>query len=152
MTPGVLCKIKAAWEKETKNNDKLMLWAVFTLCFFSNMRSGETGAYSESDFDPTRNLTTQDVAVDNLVNPQILKIRLKCSKTDPFREEADIFLAHTYDKLCPVTAMLAWLVKRKAKPAAEGHLFILQSGVPLTNKSFVTHFKEALVEACIDPT
>ena len=105
-----------------------MLWAVFTLRFFSYMHSGEIGAYSESDFDPTRNLNTQDVAVDNLVNPQILKLRLKCSKTDPFREGADIFLAHTRDELCPVTAMLAWLVKRKAKPAAEGYLFVLQSG------------------------
>ena len=95
---------------------------------FSYIHSGEIGTYSESDFDPTHNLTTQDVAVDNLVNPKILKIRPKCSKTDLFREGADIFLARTHDKLCPVMAMLAWLVKRKAKPAAEGHLFVLQSG------------------------
>ena len=118
------------------------------------MHSGEIGmrTYSESDIDPTCNLTTQDVTVDNLVSPQILKIRVKCSKTDQFREGADIFLARTHDELCPITAMLAWIVKRKVKPAAEGPLFVLQSGVPLTRNSFVTHCKEALVEARIDPT
>ena len=93
VTPDVLLRIKTAWEKETINDDRVMLWAAFTLCFFSFMGSGEIGANSESDFDPTRNLTTQDVAIDNLTNPQILKICLKCSKTDPFREGSDIFLA-----------------------------------------------------------
>ena len=151
MTPDVLLRIKTAWEKETINDDRVILWAAFTLCFFSFMRSGEIGANSESDFDPTCNLTTQDVAIDNLTNPQILKIRLKCSKTDPFREGSDIFLARTHDELCPVTAMLAWLVKRKAKPAAEGPLFVLQAGAPLTRNSFVAHFKEALMAAHIDP-
>ena len=120
--------------------------------FFSFMRSSKIGAYSESDFYPTRNLTTQDVAIDNLANPQILKIRLKCSKTNPFREGSDIFLARTHDELCPVTAMLTWLVKRNAKPAAKGPLFVLQSGAPLTCNSFIAHFKEALMAVHIDPT
>ena len=120
--------------------------------FFSFMRSSKIGAYSESDFYPTRNLNTQDVAIDNLANPQILKVCLKCSKTDPFREGSDIFLARTHDELCPVTAMLTWLVKRNAKPAAEGPLFVLQSGAPLTCNSFVAHFKEALMAVHIDPT
>ena len=48
-------------------------------------------------------------------------------------------------------AMLARLVKRKAKPAAEA-LFILQSGAPLTYNSFVTHIKEALRAVHLDPT
>ena len=83
------------------------------------MLSGEIGAYSESDC----NITMQDVVVDNLVNPQILKIHLKCSKTDAFRG-ADIFLAHTHDELSPVMAMLAWLVIRKSRLAAEGPLYL----------------------------
>ena len=113
MTPNVLLRIKTAWEKETINDDRVMLWAAFTLCFFSFMRSGEIGANSESDFDPTRNLTMQDVAIDNLTNPQILKIRLKCSKTDPFREGSDIFLARTHDELAMPSHGYAGLASKK---------------------------------------
>ena len=33
VTPDVLHRIKTAWEKKTINDDRVMLWAAFTLCF-----------------------------------------------------------------------------------------------------------------------
>ena len=41
ITPKTLRQIKATWEKDHINKDKVMLWAAFTLCFFSFMRSRE---------------------------------------------------------------------------------------------------------------
>ena len=46
-----------------------------------------------------------------------MKVHLKCSKTDSFKEGMDIVLAHMNDELCPVAAMLSWLVLRAKKMA-----------------------------------
>jgi len=54
-------------------------------------------------------LSPQDVSVDSLDNLQLVKIRLKASKTDPFCEGVEVYLARTMDNLCPVSAVLAWL-------------------------------------------
>ena len=51
-------------------------------------------------------LSPQDITVDSIHNPQLFKIHLKTSKTDPFREGSDIWLVQSHDNLCPVSAVL----------------------------------------------
>lgn len=34
ITPGMLVRIKKAWEEEGPNDDRIMLWAAMLLCFF----------------------------------------------------------------------------------------------------------------------
>ena len=94
------------------------------------MRSGELGVGNDGTFDPSRDLTANNISVDDTRNPQLLKICLKHSKTNPFREGTDIVVARTHDDLCPVTAMLAWIVLR-TRPC-DDPLFYFQSGAPLT--------------------
>ena len=98
---------KTAWEKEGLNNDKVMLWAAFLLAFYCFLRSGEVCVVVGEDIDKHRDLTPQDIAIDNVSNPQMLKVHIKCSKTDLFRAGKDIFIARTKDDLCLVAAMLA---------------------------------------------
>ena len=112
------------------------------------MHSGELGVGNDGTFDPSRDLTANNISVDDIHNPQLLKICLKHSKTDPFREGTDIVVARTHDDLCPVTAMLAWIVLR-TRPR-DDPFFYFQSGAPLTRSIFVTHFKSALSIAGID--
>ena len=50
-------------------------------------------------------------------------MKLKCSKTDPFRAGVAIFLGHTDNVLCPVAAVLAYLV---IHPQAPGPLLCLK--------------------------
>ena len=89
-----------------------MLWAAFLTCFFGFFRSGEVCASQTEGFNPASDLTTDSVTVDSIYNPRQIRIRLQTSKTDPFRERAVITLPRTEDDLCPVTALLAWLVYR----------------------------------------
>ena len=84
-----------------------MLWAAFTTCFFGFLRSGEICLETNDLFDPARDLTSQDVEIDSLDDPKLLRLRLKHSKTDPYSESSDIFVSRTYDKLCPLSALLA---------------------------------------------
>ena len=149
ITPEELLRIKTAWEHEGIDFDKTMLWAAFTLCFFCFMRSGEICVMNSESFDATKDLTPEDIAIDNIANPKVLRVHLRHSKTDPFREGAELFVARTNNELCPVAAMLSWLVRRGN---SSGPLFLFQSGKPLTRSSFVSCLKQALAAAGFDST
>lgn len=76
-----------------------MLWAAFMLGFFGFFRAGEFTVPSVTSFDPETHLALSDVAEDNRVNPSLLRVHIKCSKTDHFRRGYTYFwerLATTY--------------------------------------------------------
>ena len=62
-----------------------MLWAAVCLGFLSFMRAGEFTVPADNAYDPTAHLNTEDISVDNKANPSMARIKLKKSKTDPFR-------------------------------------------------------------------
>ena len=148
ITPALLLAIKGAWERESITRDKAMLWAAVALCFFGFLRSGEVCIPGEKAFDEGAHLTIRDVQVDNLANPQSVQIKIKASKTDPFRQGVLVYVGRTNKPLCPVSALLAYMVIRGNKP---GPLFIFQDGRPLTRPRFVTEVRNALMSAGIDP-
>ena len=80
---------------------------------------------SELAYDEGQHLNFADVAVNNSSRPRILKVRIKASKTDPFRKGIDIFLGLTSNELCQVTAVHAYLARRGSK---EGMLFRFKDG------------------------
>ena len=87
------------------------------------------------------------MSVDNRANPRMIKVRIKVSKTDPFRLGVDIFMGKTGNEICPVAAMLAYLIKRGNK---EGMLFHFIDGNLLTRERFVTPVKRVLSAAGVD--
>lgn len=147
ITPDLLLAIKGVWEKE-QSRDKVMLWAATTLCFFGFLRSGEVCIPTEKGFDEGAHLTVQDVQVDNVVNPQSVQVRIKASKTDPFRQGVLVYVGRTDKPLCPVAALLAYLVSRGRRP---GPLFAFADGKPLSRPRFVTEIRRALEAAGVDP-
>ncbi len=102
---------------------------------------------SDSDFDPTVHLTKEDLALDNQDAPSMLRVNLKQSKTDPFRRGIQLFVGKTRTDLCPVAAILAYLVVRENKP---GPLFMYQDGCCLTRQRLVVAVREALERAGMD--
>ena len=76
-------------------------------------------------------------------------MHLQHSKTDPFHEGAELFVARTNNEPCPVAALLSWLVRRGN---SIGPLFLFQSSKPLTLSNFVSCLKQALVAAGVDST
>ena len=144
ISPPLLRKIKAAWEKSALSVDRIMLWAAFLTCYFGFMRSGELCSSDSLKFLPSSELSINDVCVDNLRDPQWVRMHLKCSTTDPFGEGASIFILRTCDDLCPVAALLAWLIRRGNSP---GSLFRFASGKNLTRDLFVKHLRKAIQAA-----
>ena len=88
---------------------------------------------SVTSYDPTCHLSMKDVAVDNRDNSHLLQVAIKQSKTDPFRRGVNIYLGATDSTICPVKAVLAYLVLRGGQA---GPLFITQEGKGLTRLAF----------------
>ena len=147
ITPTVLRKLKASWEKLPCHEDAVMLWAASYFCFFGFLRLGEVVVPSDSLYDPEVHLNFEDVRVNNRSHPQWLEIRIKASKTDPFRQGVTVYVGATGRWLCPVASGLAYMVQRSDRP---GPLFMFKNGQALTRTRFVTSLRLALREGGVD--
>ena len=149
ITPGILRKLHEVWNRDPYDHDHMMLWAASCLGFFGFLRSGELSAPDVGDFDPEQHLTVKDVAVNNRENPEAISVRIKQSKTDPFRLGVTIHVGKTGSKLCPVAAVLSYLVVRGM---GEGPLFRFRDGRALTRSALVSQLRKALSSAGFDPS
>ena len=77
---------------------------------------------SASAFDPAVHMIQSDVAVDSNTDISVIRLVFKRSKTDQFGNGANIFLARTHTDLCPVAALLAYLVQGHSLLPKMGHL------------------------------
>ena len=147
ITLALLRKIKKSWQGEENRWNSTMLWAAVTMCFFGFLRSGEITLITAESFDEGAHLTFSDVTVDSLQDPRALTIRLKTSKTDPFRVGVDVCIGRTDCDLCPVAAVLAYMVLRGR---GKGPFFRFKDGSPLTRARYVSEVKRALTKAGVD--
>jgi hypothetical protein len=97
ITADLLLEMNQSWEGTDQDWDKSMLWAAVTMCFLGS------GEITDGAFDEGAHLTFSDVAVDCIKNSQLLKIRLKASKMDPFRLG---LIGKTGEALCPVSVVM----------------------------------------------
>ena len=104
---------------------------------------------NDTSFDPTCHLALSDIALDHPSKPSTVRVRIKASKTDPFRRGVDIFLGRTGADLCPVSSLLSYLCERGS---SEGPLFVFTDGKPLTRGRFVEYLKKGLELAGINPS
>ena len=81
------------------------------------------------------------------MHPQVLRISIKQSKTDLFHRGVDLLVGRTCTDVCPVVAMLNYLVVRGIAP---GLVFIRKDGTFLTRQTFVLAVRQALEVAGID--
>ena len=88
-----------------------------------------------------------DISVDSIAQPTFIKVRIKQSKTDPFRVGVDVIIGRTGGKLCPVTAVLNYLAKRGP---GSGPLFRFEDGRPLTRQRLIVCMREVLQKVGID--
>ena len=89
-------------------------------------------------------LSPNDVSVDQHQSPTLLRVSLKCSKTDPFRAGVAIFVGRTDNLLCPVAAVFAYLAIHPQQP---GPLFMFKDGSYLTRERLVARLRTGLRQA-----
>lgn len=115
-----------SWSGPLCNYCSVMLWAACALGFFGFLPSGEFTTV------PTGNslLLPSDVRVDSWENPSFLAVTLCSSKTDSFGAGCTLYIGRTQSHVCPVRAVLGYLVIRADTPRP---LFVYADGTPLTH-------------------
>ncbi len=146
ITPPILRQLKRVWESAADQFNAAMLWAASCMCFFGFLRSGEVVVPSDSGFDATVHLAYGDVKLDNVASPRYLVVQIKASKTDPFRKGVSIYLGRTDADLCPVAAVLSYMVQRGS---SQGPFFRFSDGRSLTRDRFVAAVRSTLQAAGI---
>ena len=147
VTPDILRKLRKTWERECHNPDYIMLWAACCTCFFGFLRSGEITVPSIREFDPEGHLSEGDVSLNCQSNPSVVRVHIKASKTDPFRQGVYVYLGRTENELCPVSAVAAYLAVRGR---SAGPFFRFVSGTCLSRELLVKYIRAALHRYGID--
>ena len=133
ITIQIMAGIKSVLQKNPHRYHNIMMWAAYCLAFFGFLRSSEFTVPSQEAFDIDTHLLPTDLAIDNKTNPQLLTVKIKQSKTDPFGQGVTLFLGRMESPICPITVILPFLAVRGNQP---GPLFILKDGIMLTRQLF----------------
>ena len=119
-----------------------MLWAACCLCYFGYLRSGEITVPSENTYDKSVHLNMADVAVVSTISPSLVRVTVKESKTDLFRSGVSIYVGKTSNQICPVGALMAYIVIRGT---GDGPFFRFKDSRLLTKDSFVSEVRKTLL-------
>jgi len=99
-----------------------------------------------STFSASLHLSVQDIAVDSSSAPLSMRVRIKGSKTDPFRKGCFVHIALGRHPLCAIQAMMSYLVSRGD---ASGPLFLFTNGRPLTRTNLTDWLRQIMASAQI---
>ena len=132
--------------------DKYIDCLIETACivaFFAFLRCGEFTVMNTEKFDPVTNLCLSDI----IFNFDHAILRLKQSKTDPFRKGIDIKLFKTDNIICPLTALRKFLEVRKFKFGIKSSapLYLTNKNEALTRQFFIDKLKIVLELCGFDP-
>ena len=100
-----------------------------------------------SAYEASQHLSLDDVSAVKSTPISTIAIRIKCSKTDQFHRGVSIYFSRTGAALCPVSALLDYLVQRGTQC---GPLFRFSNGQPLTRAKLVAVVQQALTSSGLD--
>ncbi|CAC5378899.1 unnamed protein product [Mytilus coruscus] len=120
----------------------LMLEAVCTVGFYGFMRCGEFTVLKANQFDPSVNLCIGDI----MFHKDMIVLKLKQSKTDPFRKGIDIQLHKVQNQICPFKILVKYLQVRESlnQNLPSDPLFISQNSLALERNYFINCIKQVL--------
>ena len=104
-----------------------MFWAACTLGYFGFLRSAELTVPNLASFTSAIHLSVADIAVDTSISLSCLCVRIKASKTDPFRKGCFIRTYWLWKPLIVCSSCNAG-ISFTSVSFASGPLFLLQNG------------------------
>ena len=123
--------------------DHCMFWAACNLAYFGFLRSAEFTVPNLASYVPALHLGVADVAVDSHSSPSCLRLRIRASKTDPFRKGCFLHIGKGESPLCAIHSLLAYLTLRGDAP---GPLFLFRDGRPLS-RALLTSWLRGILSA-----
>ena len=147
ITIEIMERLRCTLIKQPTDHNNIMMWAACALAFFGFLRCSEFTVPSQEEYSPAVHLSLQDISLDSRESPTKIQIRIKESKTDPFRHGCTLCLGKTGKDICPIRAVLPYLAKRGAQ---YGPLFLTANGTYLTRGIFSARLADTLQEAGVD--
>ncbi len=141
ITALVLLSIKS--NLNVSDPDDAMLWAACCTAFFGFLRAAEFTC-SPSQFQEGVHLSLACIKIDKSPIPDTVHVYLPRSKTDQFGKGCSILLARSDCALCPVAALMSYLMIRGSSP---GPLFRFSDGSPLSKSKLFTNLQRLLSQA-----
>ena len=141
ITPDILNLLLETWAQQSLSYETRLLWAACCLGFFGFMRIGECTSQSPSNPDSAIVAIT-DISREGKNPPSYLSVHLRKSKTDPFGSGIKIFLGSTGQRICPVAAILSFLMVRPS--SMQGPLLRYPDGSTLTRDRLVREVRKVL--------
>ncbi len=153
ITPHILSILYNVWARPNPPYEARLLWAACCLGFFGFLRVGEFTARDSSP--PSAAADAHIIGIHDISRapgdpPQYLRVHLRVSKTDPFGRGVYIYLGATGTTICPVAAILSFLVVRPTQLL--GPLLRFPDGSILTRTVLVASVRKALAASGIDPS
>ena len=102
ITLEIMQGIKSVLLSLSHSYQNTMIWAACCLAFFGFLRSSNFTVPAQDHFDNSTHLSPQDIAIDCQHSPSMIKVRIKQSMTDPFRQGVDLYLGKMDKDICPV--------------------------------------------------
>ena len=133
ITVEIMERLRCTLIKQPTDHNNIMMWAACSLAFFGFLRCSEFTVPSQEGYSPAVHLSLQDISLDSRESPTKIQVRIKESKTDPFRHGCTLCLGKTGKDICPIRAVLPYLAKRGAQ---YGPLFLTADGTYLTRGIF----------------
>ena len=131
ITPPFLLTLgRNLWNSSYPFLDKMMLWAAMLTAFYGFLRVSEYTSPHVKSHDPHFTLCYEDIS---WIPTSTIHVRIKASKTDPFRAGVTISLHANNSPLCPIKALRPYL---NHHPSKSGPLFVWQVGRNLTRTGF----------------
>ena len=126
--------------------DHRMFWAACNLAYFGFLRSAEFTVPNLASFSCSLHQSLADIAVDSDTKPSCLRVRIKASKTDPFRKGCFIHIGRGNYPLCALQSVMDYLAVRGN---SGGPLFLFQDGRPLSRPLLTNWIRQILARAGI---
>ena len=104
ITQPILHKLREVWQADYEGvkGDTSMLWAACSLAFFGLLRVGELTSPNKKDYDSQVHLNLSDISFNHSASPSLMFVKIKQSKTDPFRQGVSLtFATQTYAQWHP---------------------------------------------------
>ena len=116
LTFTILEGVRSVLLKYPCTQDDLIIWAACCIAFFGLLRVSEFTTPTQSHSNPSSHLSLAAVALDSCTSPQVIRITLKQSKTDQLRQGTHLYLGKTGHHVCPVEAIILYLIARGNRP------------------------------------
>ena len=124
--------------------DHCMFWAACCRGYFGLLRASEFTVPNLASFSPSLHLSVQDISMDSMVSPSYMRVNIKGSKTDPFRQGCYVHIGAGHLPLCALSALMTYLSLRGN---SAGPLFLFQDGRPLSRATLTDWLRQIMASA-----